>query len=121
MSEDSRQPDGNQEEDLELALAKVERDLFALKQRITQVEQDQERKEQLQQREQELKQQQQDKNSREPIKTELHYLKQELEAIELNLESRLLSWSSFQEPFWQAVRFGGLGIVIGWLLKSCAG
>lgn len=44
-----------------------------------------------------------------------------LEQIEVELESRLISWSSFREPFWQVVRFVGLGIVIGVILKSCAG
>ncbi|MFN5964006.1 MAG: DUF2203 domain-containing protein, partial [Pseudanabaena sp.] len=37
------------------------------------------------------------------------------------LESRLISWSSFQEIFWQVVRFVGIGIIIGVILRSCAG
>jgi hypothetical protein len=38
-----------------------------------------------------------------------------LEEVDLMLESRLLNlW----EPFWQAVRFGGLGIAIGWFLRA---
>jgi hypothetical protein len=55
------------------------------------------------------------------LKEELNQLKTQLETLEFDLESRLVTWGSFQEPFWQAVRFGGLGIVIGWLLKSCSG
>jgi chromosome segregation ATPase len=58
-------------------------------------------------------------------KDELHRQLQEisdrLEQLEADLESRLLSWSSLREPFWQIVRFGGLGVVIGVILKSCAG
>jgi DNA repair exonuclease SbcCD ATPase subunit len=58
-------------------------------------------------------------------KDELHRQFQEisdrLEQLEADLESRLLSWSSLREPFWQIVRFGGLGVVIGVILKSCAG
>ncbi|MCA1993960.1 MAG: DUF2203 domain-containing protein, partial [Coleofasciculus sp. S288] len=60
-------------------------------------------------------------NNRQALQAELKRIKEELETIELNLESRLFSWGSLKEPFWQAVRFGGLGVVIGWILKSCAG
>lgn len=45
-------------------------------------------------------------------------LEQQLEDLEVTLENSVLSWRSLQEPFWQAIRFGGLGIVIGWILKS---
>ncbi|MBD0342554.1 MAG: DUF2203 domain-containing protein, partial [Microcoleus sp. Co-bin12] len=55
------------------------------------------------------------------LKQELREIEKELETIELNLESRLFSWTSIIGPFWQAVRFGGLGILIGWILKSYAG
>jgi len=66
-------------------------------------------------------------NIGEPIshKDELHRQLQEisdrLEQLEADLESRLLSWSSLREPFWQIVRFGGIGVIIGVILKSCAG
>ncbi|WP_346289492.1 DUF2203 domain-containing protein [Sphaerothrix gracilis] len=52
---------------------------------------------------------------------ELARLQAELEQLELTLESRLVTWRNFQEPFWQAVRFGGLGLLLGWLLRGCAG
>lgn len=66
-------------------------------------------------------------NIGEPIshKDELHRQLQEisdrLEQLEADLESRLLSWSNLREPFWQIVRFGGIGVIIGVILKSCAG
>jgi multidrug resistance efflux pump len=60
-----------------------------------------------------------------PLQESLHQQLQEisdrLEQIELDLESRLISWSSFNEIFWQIVRFVGIGIIIGVILKSCAG
>ncbi|MFM7885302.1 MAG: hypothetical protein ACKPCM_01090, partial [Pseudanabaena sp.] len=60
-----------------------------------------------------------------PLQESLHQRLEEinmrLEQIEAELESRLISWSSFQEIFWQVVRFVGIGIVIGVVLKSCAG
>ena len=52
---------------------------------------------------------------------QLQEISDRLEQIEGDLESRLLSWNSFREPFWQIVRFGGIGVVIGVILKSCAG
>jgi hypothetical protein len=45
----------------------------------------------------------------------------ELDNLDIALESQLISWDSFREVFWQAVRFGGLGVAIGWGLKSWMG
>lgn len=95
-------------------LFEVERSLLALKQRYNQVQTDLQRQAQLQQRLKQLD------ASRLPNKAELRHIKQQLEAIEVNLESQLFSWGSWKEPFWQAVRFGGLGIIVGWILKSCS-
>jgi exonuclease VII small subunit len=48
-------------------------------------------------------------------KQELQMIRSRLEELDLILESRLLNmW----EPFWQAVRFGGLGIAIGWFIST---
>jgi len=113
------QPDGQPEDEFERSLADVERSLIALKQRYAQVEQDQQRQAELQQRLKQVKQQLQKKQSPQ-LQAELGQIKQQLEVIEVNLESQLFSWSSLKEPFWQAVRFGGLGVVVGWILKSCA-
>jgi hypothetical protein len=55
------------------------------------------------------------------IKAEFLQIQNQLQALEINLESRLFSWNSLREPFWQVIRFGGLGVIIGWLLKSCVG
>lgn len=101
----------------EQALKQAEQNLLALKERYTQIKRDRERKQEL-----ELRKRQLESDSQAPAaKTQLKEIEQELETIELNLESTLLNWSSFKEPFWLAVRFGGLGVVIGWLLKSLAG
>jgi hypothetical protein len=51
--------------------------------------------------------------NRPEVRQELQTIQTRLEELDLILESRLLNlW----EPFWQAVRFGGLGIAIGWFL-----
>ncbi|MEL6398470.1 MAG: hypothetical protein AAFR26_05195 [Cyanobacteria bacterium J06626_4] len=52
---------------------------------------------------------------------EISSLQHRLEALELQLESQLFDWQALQEPFWQAVRFGGVGIIVGWILKAIAG
>ncbi|MER3434056.1 MAG: hypothetical protein C4288_11655 [Leptolyngbya sp. ERB_1_1] len=96
----------------EQALENVERSLSQLKNRYAQVQHDQQQLETLQQRKAEL--QTQGKSA--TLKTELREIEQQLEELELNLESRLFSWSGLKEVFWQAVRFGGLGIAIGWSL-----
>jgi seryl-tRNA synthetase len=102
------------------ALEAVERSLAAVKERYTQIQVDRQRQAELGHRREEIYQQQ--RHNRLPeLKQELRQIEQELETIELNLESSLFSWGSIKQPFWQAVRFGGLGILLGWILKSYAG
>lgn len=96
----------------EQALENVERSLDQLKERYVQVQRDEQQLETLQQRKATL--QAQGKSA--ALKAELREIEQQLEELELNLESRLFSWSGLKEVFWQAVRFGGLGIAIGWSL-----
>jgi ABC-type phosphate transport system auxiliary subunit len=55
------------------------------------------------------------------LSQDLKSLQTELDNLDVALESQLISWDSFRELFWQAVRFGGLGVAIGWGLKSWAG
>lgn len=92
----------------EQTLEEVERSLGELKARYAQVQRDRQKQTQLKQRQQQLA-------------AELKHLQTQLEALEIELESRLFSWKTLKEPFWQAVRFAGIGVLIGWLLKSCAG
>ncbi|TVP62336.1 MAG: hypothetical protein EA342_19370 [Leptolyngbya sp. LCM1.Bin17] len=47
---------------------------------------------------------------------EMTRLQAEVADFELDLASRVLSWQHMREPFWQAVRFGGMGVLIGWAL-----
>jgi chromosome segregation ATPase len=57
---------------------------------------------------------------KEELLKQLDAVTEQLEQIEADLESRLLSWSSFREPFWLIVRFVGIGIIIGVILRGCA-
>lgn len=50
----------------------------------------------------------------------LNQLQQRLNDLELQLESYLFDWRSLREPFWQAIRYGGLGIILGWILHAIA-
>ena len=49
-------------------------------------------------------------------KEELDQLEERIESLKITLESKLLSWREASEPFWQIVRYGGLGLVVGWAL-----
>jgi len=85
----------------ETQFQKVESDLIDLRRRYSQLQRDRAQKEELE--------------------TKLKRLQSEIEGLQYNLESRLVTWKDLIEPFWLAVRFGGLGIIIGWLLKSYSG
>ena len=102
-------------QDLESAIATLDNQLRDLKDRFSQVQQDQARLAQLQEHRQQLRADQPP-----AWKTELRHLKAEIETLELTLESHLIDWQSFRKPFWQAVRFGGLGVVLGWVLHAIA-
>jgi cytochrome c biogenesis factor len=60
------------------------------------------------------------KGSNQPqVKQELELIRSRLAELDLTLESRLLNeWKLMWEPFWQAVRFGGLGIALGWFIST---
>lgn len=115
-----REEQDSQPVDLAEAISQVEAQLERLKQRYQQVITDKARKQELLARKKEIEGQIKE-NRQESLKSELYYLQKELEEIEVRLESELFKWSSLSEPFWQAVRFLGLGIVLGWILKSLAG
>ncbi|MGL5034117.1 MAG: DUF2203 domain-containing protein [Microcystaceae cyanobacterium] len=68
------------------------------------------------------------------LEQELEQVKEKLRDLGVSLESQLLSDSQLQDLFfkglregilgdlfWQILRLGGLGVGIGWLLKSWAG
>lgn len=130
-SEPNQQDTGADE--FEQALSDVERSLKALRERYAQVQQDLQRTAELQHRLEQVKRE--GSGTQLPqMQGELRQIKQQLKELETDLESRLLSdsdlmalfWQGWRrgligEPFWQVIRFGGLGVAIGWILKSCAG
>jgi CRISPR/Cas system-associated protein Cas5 (RAMP superfamily) len=114
----SPEPESNQELEFEEELLFLERSLVELKERYTQVQSDRILKAEYEKRRQELNQ---NKHYTPEIKAELKHIKQQLEVVEVSLESQLFSWKSVKKPFWQIIRFGGLGVIIGWILKSYVG
>lgn len=95
---DSQPPENNSQ--WESQLQQVEETLIKLRERSRQVQRDRVKKQELE--------------------AEIQRLQSELESLEYHLESSLVSWKDLAEPFWLAVRFGGLGIILGWVLKSCS-
>ena len=54
-------------------------------------------------------------------RAELKRLKKQIETLEETLENQLLSWNNLKEPFWQVLRFVGLGLVLGWFFRGWFG
>lgn len=106
---------GVEELNFEQELVEVERSLHSLRERYTQVEHDQQEQAQLHQRRDQV-QAELGQAAQSELKAELKQIRSRLDELEFNLESRLFTWSSLKEPFWQIVRFGGLGMVLGWFL-----
>ncbi len=115
----------NPDEEFETALMEVERSLLKLKERYKEVQQAQKQKLDLKER----------LDTVSPQDTvEVQRINEELQQLTITLESNLLTeqevktllWEGIRqgllgEVFWQVIRFGGLGIVLGWLLKTWAG
>ena len=104
-------------EDIAQSLTALEKRVAAVRQRHSDVIQAQAEKQELRVRlnraQRELQQ-----HRTQQIQAEVKALQARLEEVELILESQLFSWSGLKEPFWQAIRFGGIGVVIGWVLKT---
>ncbi|MEB3225829.1 MAG: hypothetical protein VKJ86_08490 [Synechococcus sp.] len=101
--------------EFEQAIAQVETELTALKARYAEVQTTQTRIAELQAEQATLAAEPETAQKQASLKTELNLIAEEIAKLELQLESHLLKW---QEPFWQIVRFTGIGILLGWLLKS---
>ncbi len=119
--------------EIEQVFQEVERSLQSLRDRYSQIQQAQLRQNQLQERREHLERELQ-QSELPALRRELSQLQEQLQSLELELESRLLSFDDLKrlffqsvkmgilgDAFWQVVRFGGLGVLLGWLLKACAG
>ncbi len=107
MSTAETNPNPSEEPTFEQTLQTIEASVGKLKERYSQVQQDQARQTELQARKAEIGHQPE-------LKAELDQIEAELQTLELRLESQLFSWDSWKQYFWQTVRFIGLGMAIGW-------
>ena len=102
--------------EFDLEIAELEQAIVDLKHRQVEIQLAAREQVVLQRQRNELKHQ----GSKHPeVKQELELIRSRLEQLDITLESRLLNeWKLMWEPFWQAVRFGGLGIAIGWFVST---
>ena len=102
--------------DFEREIAALEQSISALKHRQADIELAQRERVVLERQRNELKH----RGVKYPeAKQELEQIRSRLEQLDLTLESRLINeWKLMWEPFWQAVRFGGLGIAMGWFIST---
>jgi predicted metallo-beta-lactamase superfamily hydrolase len=119
------------EAEFEQELENVERIFVDVKERYRQIKHDKQRQLELGHRFEEIRRSQ--KTSSEELKKELKDIQEQLEALDNALglfsESYLVLFggsiifkrSGLKDVFWQIARFGGLGVIIGWILKSCTG
>ena len=119
--------------EFEQTLSTIERSLLALKERYGAVQTAEIEQENLTKHRQEIEAQWQE-NQLPELEQELQHINEQLQELSVTLESYLLSEPALQdlfwkglrqgilgEAFWQIVRFGGAGLVLGWLLKSWVG
>ena len=114
----------NQWDDIATQIQQLEQDLQEIKQRLELVRQSQIDRTVFEIQQDKLKAdlgKTQNSQDQADLKAQIAQIQTQIEIAEVEIESRLVSWQSFREPFWQIVRFGGLGILLGVLIKSCAG
>ncbi|MFN9173867.1 MAG: hypothetical protein ACK58N_04955 [Synechocystis sp.] len=127
------EPTGDSESDFALSLAALAQSLPTLQTRYDEVQSHRAKQQQLEEHRADLEARWQ-AEQRPELEQELQQMKTQLEELSLQLESELLTdkqlqqifWDGLRqglmgEVFWQIVRFGGLGIVLGWLLKGWQG
>ncbi len=104
-------------DELGVAIQDLERLLEDLRDRYQQIQVDEPLRAQLQAQ---ISVQKQTITAKSDLKAELAKLSDQLDEVEMRLESRLVSWLGLREYFWQIVRFGGFGILLGWGLTTWA-
>ena len=105
-------------------LAEVEQELTQVRNRHSQVVRDRQSRQDLGNRVDIVRPERdraKNKAIRRELTAELQALKEKAAELDLAMESRLFAESGLNEVFWQAVRFGGLGVAIGWLLERWIG
>lgn len=112
-------PSSPELDEIGTAIQDLEQLLTDLRDRYQQIQADEPLRSQLQ--EQIATQQQRLKakpDQKADLKAELAQLNDQLDEVEMRLESRLVSWLGLRAYFWQIVRFGGMGLLLGWGLAT---
>jgi protein subunit release factor A len=133
MEETFVAPNGDSDSNFGLALAALTQSLQKLQTRYDEVQSQRAKQQQIQEYGTDVEARLQGEVQAE-LDQELARIRSELEALSLELESELLTdrqlqkmfWDGLRrglmgDVFWQIVRFGGLGLVLGWALKSWVG
>jgi chromosome segregation ATPase len=119
----NNQDPNSQDLEVDQAIAETEALLTEVKDRYAQIRTAKADLAPLKQQQRQLKKQlsnnqQREWHDRQAIKEERAQVENRLLEIAIELESNLISWQSFREPFWQILRFGGIGIIVGWYLRD---
>ncbi|MEY2985620.1 MAG: hypothetical protein RLZZ568_2237 [Cyanobacteriota bacterium] len=130
MEDPMLEPTGDSESDFALALAALTQSLQSLQTRYDEVQSHRAKQQQLDEHRADLEARWQTEQ-RPELEQEVQRIKAQLRELSLQLESELLTnqqlqrvfWDGLRQGligdvFWQIVRFGGLGVVVGWLLRS---
>ena len=91
-------------------ISAIETELAALKARYQQVKADEDLRNTIQAQRLDLSSSPDTPDTQAELKT----LTTQLDELEMRLESRLLSWLGIRQYFWQIIRFGGAGLLLGW-------
>ncbi len=110
--------------EIETTLDELEESLFSLREAYIQSRQDEQQQGELRQQKRELKRKGKKEaskdNKKDPIKAELRLIGRQIADLDNKIASRFVDMTIFKDQFWQIVRFAGLGIIIGWILKMVA-
>ncbi|UAJ72679.1 hypothetical protein IQE94_16870 [Synechocystis sp. PCC 7339] len=133
MEETFVAPNGDSDSNFGLALAALTQALQKLQTRYDEVQSQRAKQQQIQEYRADVETRLQGEAQAE-LEQELARIRSELEALSLELESELLTdrqlqkmfWDGLRrglmgDVFWQIIRFGGLGLILGWALKSWVG
>ncbi len=127
------EPNGDKDSNFGLALAALTQSLQKLQTRYDEVQSQRAKQQQIQEYRTDVETRIALEEQPE-LERELERIRGELEELSLQLESELLTdrqlqqifWDGLRrglmgDLFWQIIRFGGLGLVVGWGLKSWLG
>lgn len=124
---------GDRDGNFGLALAALTQSLQKLQTRYDEVQSQRDKQQQIQEHCTDVEARL-DLEKQPELERELEQIKLELHELSLQLESELLTdrqlqkmfWDGLRQGlmgdvFWQIIRFGGLGLIVGWGLKSWIG